>query len=146
MLEDLKKANKGIIQLNQTFTIVIPLLKGKQEIEIFYDTGIRNLPDQITSGRGCVLFLKGENGSYAFLAWVSKNIKRVARSTIAAEALSMRAPLDNRFFLGVLLAEILRIYMLEIKKTSNTDSNTLFSAICSTIFAEDKKNGLTLHR
>ena len=140
VLEDLKKANKGIVRLKSNPSkLLFPKLTGKLVIEIYNDAGFRNLPDQISSGRGHVIFLKGENERYSPLAWNSNKIKRVVSSTIAAEALSMRAALDHGFFLRALLAEILGINMLEIKIISNTDSNNLFSAIRSIRLVEDKK-------
>ena len=59
-LEDLKRANKAINKLiEKPIKIKFPKLTGSLGIEVFSDASFRNLPDQISSGRGHILFLTG---------------------------------------------------------------------------------------
>ena len=139
-LEDLKKANKVISKLLTTPTkVLFPKLVGNLKIITFSDAAFRNLPDQISSGRGHIVFLAGENGKVAPLGWNSNKIKRVVGSTLAAEALSLRSALDHANFLRAILAEIMQENMLEIPIISVIDSNNLLEASLSTKFVEDKK-------
>ena len=139
-LEDLKKANKVINKFITSPTkILFPKLKGKIEIITHSDASFRNLPDQISSGRGHIIFLADENGRVSPLGWNSNKIKRVVGSTLAAEALSQRSSIDHAVFLRAILAEILGVNPLDIQIISYVDSNNLLEAASSTRFVEDKK-------
>ena len=140
-LEDLKKANKVIVKLAATpFKILFPRVGGKLRLVTYSDAAFRNLPDQISSGGGHVIFLTNEEErEAAVLAWSSNKIKRVVGSTLAAEALSLQEALSHAIFLRAILAEILDKKDQDIVITSYVDSNNLFQAVYSTKFVEDKR-------
>ena len=57
-LEDLKRANKAINKLKEKpIKIKFPKLTGSLGIQVFSDASFRNLPDQISSGRGHIVLL-----------------------------------------------------------------------------------------
>ena len=88
-LNDLKKANKAISKLTSNQTkLLFPKISGKPKIISHSDAGFHNLPDKISSGRGHIIFLEGNDGRTAPLGWLSNKVKRVVGSTVAAEALS----------------------------------------------------------
>ena len=138
-MEDLKRANKAINKLTEKpIKIKFPKLTGSLGIEVFSDASFRNLPDQISSGRGHIVFLTG-GGRAAVIGWNSNKVKRVVGSTVAAEALSLKMVLDHRHFLRAILAEIMNVEMKSIPMIAHVDSKNLYEAIRSTKFVEDKK-------
>ena len=139
-LNDLKKANKAIIKLTSNPTkLLFPKISGKLKIISHSDAGFHNLPDKISSGRGHIIFLEGDDGRAAPLGWTSNKVKRVVGSTVAAEALSMQMALAHSIYLRAILAETLGINALEIPIKAHIDSNNLYQAIISTKFVEDKR-------
>ena len=139
-LEDLKKANKAIVRLAANpVKLLFPKITGGLKIVIYSDAAFRNLPDQISSGRGHIVFLTGGGGQAAPLGWTSNKVKRVVGSTVAAEALSLKMGLDHGFYLRAILAEVLAVDMFKIPIIAHIDSNNLYEAVYSTKFVEDKK-------
>ena len=139
-LEDLKKANKAITRLAATpIKILFPRLSGNLRVEVYSDAAFRNLPDQISSGRGHIVFLANEKNKAAPLGWNSNKVKRVVGSTIAAEGLSLQMAIAHAFFLRAVLAEITDVDMFRIPIRAYVDSRNLYEAVFSTKFVEDKK-------
>ena len=139
-LEDLKKANKAIMRLSATpIKILFPRLSGNLRVEVYSDAAFRNLPDQISSGRGHIVFLANEKNRAAPLGWNSNKVKRVVGSTIAAEGLSLQMAIAHAFFLRAVLAEITEVDMFKIPIRAYVDSRNLYEAVYSTKFVEDKK-------
>ena len=139
-LGDLKKANKAINKLTSNPTkLLFPKITGKLRLNTYSDAGFHNLPDQISSGRGHIIFLEGEGGRAAPLGWTSNKVKRVVGSTVAAEALSMQMALAHSIYLRAILAETLGVDDQSIPIKAHIDSNNLHQAIISTKFVEDKR-------
>ena len=140
-LEDLKKANKAIARLAATPTkLLFPKIGGNLCIVTYSDAAFRNLPDQISSGGGHIVFLTNEKEEEAApLAWTSNKVKRVVGSTLAAEALSLQEAVSHAIYLRAILAEIMGKKEQEIPITSYVDSNNLYQAVYSTKFVEDKR-------
>ena len=72
---------------------------------VFSDASFGNLSDGGTQG-GHLIFLMGENGKFSPLAWQSRRVKRVVRSTLAGETLAMSDGIDNAIFLSTLFSEL----------------------------------------
>ena len=91
-LEDLKNANKAIIKLAKSPTrMTLPKIKCRLKVVTYSDAAFRNLPDQVNSGGGHLVFLMNEEEKEAaIMAWKSNKVKRVVGSTVAAEALSLQ--------------------------------------------------------
>ena len=66
-----------------------------------------NLPDNVLSAGCNLVFIVGENNRCCPISWCSNKIKRIVKSTIAAEALALINGLDNAFYIGCLLSEII---------------------------------------
>ena len=79
--------------------------KSSLQIQLFSDASFNNLPDGGSQG-GHIAFLKDEHHKMTPISWSSTRIKRIARSTLAAETLALTAGCDSAFFLSQLLAEI----------------------------------------
>ena len=65
------------------------------------NVGFCNLPDQILSGHGHIVFLVDERRQGAPLGWTSDRVKRVVGSTVTAEDLSLQMALSHGIFLIV---------------------------------------------
>ena len=73
------------------------------QIVVFTDAALANLSDGISSMRAYIIFLIGQNGLCCPIAWNGNKIKRVVRSTIAAEALSLQEVLEEALYLHQML-------------------------------------------
>ena len=76
------------------------------QLVVFSDASHANLPDGFSSAGGYIIFLVGENKNCCPLAWEAKKMKRVVRSTLAAETLALVEAVDMAFYLGCVLSEI----------------------------------------
>ncbi|KAK4327467.1 hypothetical protein Pmani_002131 [Petrolisthes manimaculis] len=74
---------------------------------VFSDASHASLPDGYSSAGGFIIFLVGENGKSCPFAWEAKKIRRVVKSTLAAETLAASDAVDMCYFLGTVLSEIL---------------------------------------
>ena len=109
-VENLLQANKLIRRIKaDTYSLAFPKLGNLADIEIilFSDASYANLSDGVSSAGGHIIFLKGENGKCCPISWSTKKIRRVVKSTIAAEALSLVDGLDTAFYVGSIITEIL---------------------------------------
>ena len=89
-VNEMVKANK-VIKLAQSSSvdIVFPKMKSLNDlyIKVFTDASFRNLPDGGSQG-GHVVFLTDGVRSCP-VSWHSQKIKRIVKSTIAAETLAL---------------------------------------------------------
>ncbi|CAG2226054.1 unnamed protein product [Mytilus edulis] len=86
------KLNKVIRKAkNNSYRIKYPNLESLKNIELilYTDASYANLSDRVSSAGGYVIFLRGQNGKNCPISWSSKKIRRVVKSTLAAEALSL---------------------------------------------------------
>ena len=63
--------------------------------------------DGYSSAAGFIIFLVGEDGESCPLAWEAKKIRRVVKSTLAAETLAASHSVDMCYYLGSVLSEVL---------------------------------------
>ena len=79
----------------------------KPVMKVFSDASLGNGTDSNTQG-GYFICLQGQgSGSFTPLAWSSKKLCRVARSTLTAETLAMADAMDNGIFLASLYTELM---------------------------------------
>ena len=73
----------------------------------YADASWNNLPN---AGRqaGQLVFFKDKNNAVAPIIWSSTRIKRVARSTLAAEFMTMLECADSSFYISQLLSAVLK--------------------------------------
>ena len=82
----------------------------------------------MSSGRGHVIFLTGDDNLAATLAWKNNKVKRVVGSTIAAEALSLQAAIRHGFYLREILIEILGVDRKDIPTKTYTNLRNMNEA------------------
>ena len=102
------KVNRLIKKLQQQQRmLVFPSLRSINKIVVYADASFANLPDGVSSAGGHLIFLLGEEMRSCLVMWASKKIKRVVKSTTAAEALALAEGLENAVFLQSMLYELL---------------------------------------
>ena len=109
VIDDLLRANKALKKMQSSdVAIIFPKLSYKQELKLFAmsDSSFANLTDGVSSGAGHVIFIVGNNSKCALLAWKSNKIRRVVRSTMAAEALALEECLEHAIYLRSLIKEM----------------------------------------
>ena len=114
---------------------------GKNEKLIcFTDAAFGNLPDGGSQG-SYLIFLVGENGICSLLSWQSKRLKRVVRSSLAAESLAMSDCVDAAIFIASMYKSIMygdqcsKCIPIEIV----TDNRSLHDALYSKKFVTEKR-------
>ena len=117
---DVKQANKqlGKLQSESGIICISDLEDITQTTLILYsDASHANLSNCASQG-GFVIFLCGKNGKSSSLVWTSHKLKRVVKSSMAAETMSM---LEGAEYAVLLKALIIEIYALD-----DTDSNYFY--------------------
>lgn len=115
------------------------------ELLLFTDASYANLSDKVSSAGGYLILLKGKNGRLCPISWASKKIKRVVKSTLAAEALALVEGLDACYFVRSILQE-----MIQVKEENGipikcyTDNKSLSENIHSTKLISEKRLRLDL--
>ena len=87
------------------------------------------------------MFLQGRNGKYMLLAWQSRKLKRVVKSTLTAETLALQEVIEAATMIKTMFLEILNVdahnQILLIKCV--TDSKSLYDAVYSTKTLTEKR-------
>ena len=142
-VKDLITANKFIKILKSREVILsFPKLDNLKSSMLicFTDASFANLKSGGSQG-GLIVFLQGSNGKYMPLAWQSRKLKRVAKSTLTAETLALQEGIEVSIMIKWMLLEILKIdtnnEILPI--TCITDSKSLHDAVYSTKEVTEKR-------
>lgn len=136
------EANKMVKKIkSDQFKLIYPKMNVNQELRlvVFTDASHANLPDGASSAGAHIILLVGENNDCCILNWSSNKIKRVAKSTTAAESLALSDGLDDALYLSELLAELLRKDVKKITINAKIDNKNLHSLIYSTKVISEKR-------
>lgn len=143
-VENLIQANKLIKNLKaESYHMVYPKLGDLQKtrLVLFTDASYANLSDGVSSAGGHIVFLVGENGNCCPISWSAKKIRRVVKSTIAAETLALVDGLDVACYIKGILTEILfpkgEGNMMPID--CYIDNKSLFESVHSTKAVSEKR-------
>ena len=142
-VKDLLEVNKVIQQL-KSYCLRLRYVKlGKDKdlkIIVFTDGAHGNLVDGGSQGDYFV-FLVGENGKCALISWQSRRIRRVVKSSLAAETLSMSDGIDGAIFVNALLSEIYFGNTRSLPIEFITDNQSLVDALKSSKYASKSTKG-----
>ena len=106
----LNKLNKIIRKAkNNTYEILFPCLDNLSDIKLvlFTDASYANLSDQVSSAGGYIIFIQNKENKICPITWSSKKIRRIVKSTLAAEALSLVEGLDECYYIRKILEEMI---------------------------------------
>jgi transposase InsO family protein len=104
---------------------------------LFSDASHANLDDGVSSMRAYVIFLVGIDKLCCPISWSGNKIKRVVRSTIAAEALSLLEGLEDAIYLRDMIKELVSVPDLPI--SAFVDNKSVVESVHSTKMVEDKR-------
>ncbi len=99
------------------------------------DASFANLPDGSSQG-GHIIFLVSATGKCCPMTWQSKKLRRVCKSTLAAESWAMVEAVESAEFIMAQLSEVLKVRSL--KMVCLTDCKSLFDAIHTTNNVQDR--------
>ena len=134
---DLKNVNKAIdyMQKNRLILRYPKLDLNDLHLVTFCDAAYANLRDGSSQGAH-IVFLASRSGEVCPLAWQSKKIKRLVKSSLSGESWAMIEAVES--------AELLRVMLLEITQLKDipivcmTDCNSLFNELHTSNTIEDK--------
>ena len=136
VVQDILSANKVLnsVKRKKYSISYVPLQLRSLTIECFSDASYGNLDNGGSQG-GYLVFLSDENGKRALISWQSKRIKRVVKSTLAAESLALLEAAQASVYIRHMISEVLGIKPV-IK--CYVDNRSLVEAVHSTKAVEDK--------
>ena len=136
-LGDLKKGNKYLRDMkgDQVCLKFSKLDVSTMSIVVYADASYANLVDGGSQG-GHIIFLSDAYDRCVPIAWSSKRLKRVARSTLSAETQAAVEALDAAYLLRKFIAELLSY---DPQVTLFTDNKSLFDATSTTNLVSDKR-------
>ena len=138
---DIINANKTIkkVKCNNLY-LRYPVLvdTDKYILKVYSDSSFNNLPNGGSQG-GFIIFLCDTKDNAAPIQWQSKRIRRVAKSTLAAECLALEDAVDTAYYLKCVLLEMLRLPPENIEIQCFIDNNSLYENIHSTTNVKEEK-------
>lgn len=125
---------------NEPSRIVFPKLElHSLKLRTYADASFNNLPKGGSQG-GHIVFLMDRFQKSLPLSWNSTRIKRVVRSTLAAETLSLSEGCDTAFFLSNLIDEIFPTNTHPfVTVEAITDNQSLHDIVRTTKQIQDKR-------
>ena len=107
-------------------------------VVIYSDASYGNLPDGSSQG-GFMIFLCDEKCACALITWSLTKIRRIVRSTLAAECLALQDAADTGILISSLFSELLNSESQPMNIICKTDSKGLYKALYSTKCVQDKR-------
>ena len=131
-------ANKALRKMkSEEVELIFPNLGDVNKVEFlcFTDASLGNLRGN-ASQRGYITFRLGGNKRYAPIAWQSKKIPRMVKSTLAAETLALQEGSEHCYAWKAFLSELVGQHEFPI--SIYTDSKSLAKSLLSTNTLRDK--------
>ena len=118
--------------------IAIPKMNRIEDccIEGFSDSSFANLANGGSQG-GFIIFLKDSDGNRAPIVWQSRKIRRVVKSTLAAETLALLECAEAAFYVSKMISEIMNVPQMKIN--CKVDNHSLVEALRSSKLVEDRR-------
>ena len=138
---DIINANKTIKKVkHNNLKLKFPKLQqnGRYILKVYSDSSFNNLPNGGSQG-GFIIFLCDSEDNGAPIQWQSKKIRRVAKSTLAAECLAMEDAVDAAFYLKCVLLEILQASVENIRVECFIDNKSLYDNLHSSTNVKEEK-------
>ena len=121
---------------NEKNQIFFPSLDPNSiKLALYTDASFNNLSDSV-SQRGHIIFLTDFHNKCCPLIWNSSKVKRVVRSTLAAETLALNGGFETALYLFPILGEILHLEHVPI--TWIADKKSLYDVTSSLTLTTDR--------
>ena len=142
-MEIIRQVNKVFKKAKRVKSqLVIPDLGNLNDLKIvaYGDSSFSNLSDGGSQG-GHIIFLVGSKKKYFPLSWQSRRIRRLVKSTQAAETLALVDLAEACFYYRKFILDLLGIpdIVQNIQITCKTDNNGLYDSIHSSTQILDKR-------
>ena len=102
----------------------------------FSDAAFQNLPDGGSQAGYVIGLFSTISETFHLIGWNSKRVKRIARSTLAAETLALQDAIDNALFLNSIFHKILGV---EFDMIAYIDSKQLHDSLKSAKGVTEKR-------
>ena len=136
---DLLRMNKVIKHVKEDIMMLrFPRINNLEKctIEVFSDASFGNLKGDGSQG-AIIAFLKDERGERCPLYWHTRKLRRVVKSTLAAETMALLEGAETGLYLGKILEEVLGLKIITV--SCITDNKSLVESLYSTKKVEDKR-------
>ena len=132
--------NKVVRKLKKdNYQIKFTQLVGDVHIVIYVDAAFGNLADGGSQG-GYLVFLADKHGNCNLISWQSKRLKRIVRSTLAAETLAMCEGIDAAHYVRAVYSDMLYGDCgRKIPTCILTDNKSLQDALKSSKYVSDRR-------
>lgn len=141
-VKDLKRVSKTIRRLQEIDSLLtFPNLLKESNLKIilFTDASLGNVSNGTGSTGAYILWIMDQNGNCCPISWQANKIKRVVRSTIAAEALSLQEGIEAGIYYRHMLASILNCPTNSVHIHVFIDNKSVIEAVFSTKLVDDKR-------
>ena len=139
-VEGVLKANRTIKKLKkQRVTLSFGAMRCMEQltVECYSDASFGNLAGGGSQG-GYIIFLSDPDGSRCLLSWQSRKVRRVVKSTLAAETLALLDAAEAGVYLANLITEVMCLECPPLVKCY-VDNKSLVENLYSTKLVEDKQ-------
>ena len=137
-IKNLKDAKKSLRKLMDCESDVkFSTLLNDLHFIVYTDAALGNLSDGVSSPAGILVFLSDGVKNSCPLSWRANKIRRVVRSTLAAETMALQEGIDEALYLQRLFTELMPSQKFPIDVY--TDNQGVVDAICSTKLVDDRR-------
>jgi hypothetical protein len=109
------------------------------KIIVLTDASLGNISNGTGSTESHVIWIVDNDSNSCPISWQANKIKRVVRSTIAAEALSLQDGLESSFYHRRIIEDILGLKHKTIPIEAYIDNKSVVEAVYSTKLVDDKR-------
>ena len=136
---DALRLNKVISRiLSDNYYLLFQRMSRMEEctLDCYTDASFANLPDGGSQG-GFVIFLSDCDGNKCPLSWQSRRLRRVVKSTLAAETLALVEGAEAAVYLKTIIEEIVGCDKLKVQ--CYVDNKSLVEALKSSTSVDDRR-------
>ena len=137
---DLLRLNKVVERVTKdSVKVVFPKIQSLEtcHLECYTDAAFANLPNSGSQG-GMIIFLRDGFGKKCPIYWQSRKLKRVVKSTLAAETLALVEGAEVSFYIASIIKEITKMKE-EMPIQCKVDNKSLVDALSSSKQVDDRR-------
>ena len=138
-IADIMKLNKVVARVTtDCVKIKVPKFDMLENcyLDCYCDSSYANLPGGGSQG-GLIIFLKDSSNNRYPIYWQSRKIRRVVKSTLAAETLALLECAETAFFIAKIISDLVNIPPPKI--FCHVDNQSLVDALYSSKLVDDKR-------
>ena len=136
---DVLRLNKVVARLkNDGLKITIPKFQRLESwyLECFCDSSYANLPGGGSQG-GLIVFIRDSSGNRCPVYWQSRKLRRVVKSTLAAETMALLECAETAFFIAKIISDL--VCIPPPKVFCYVDNLSIVNSLKSSKLVDDKR-------